>query len=248
MSGIEMAYGDVVASWRARVISDRASLAAALDTYRTRFAYHSGAIENPAITYHDTRDVFENGRVSGFSGDPRTLFEIQNLKSCHEYILDAFEDRRVVDEAFVLEVHSILTQGTYDERRWRAGERPGAYKVRDHVVGSGDVGAMPTEVPSEMDALLREVAEAESGDALTVASYFHAVFENIHPFADGNGRCGRELTNYLLILRDHPPLIVFEQDRVAYYGAMETWDLERDLEPLRTFFMAETIRTWHPGV
>ena len=28
------------------------------------FAYHSGKIENEQITYHDTRDIFESGRIT----------------------------------------------------------------------------------------------------------------------------------------------------------------------------------------
>jgi Fic family protein len=80
-----------------------------------------------------------------------------------------------------------------------------------------------------------------------VAAYFHAVFESIHPFADGNGRVGREIMNYLLLLRNHPPIIVFETDRMGYYGAIETWDMERDLEPMKTFLKAEAIRTWAIG-
>ena len=244
MDAIEVAYRQTVDQWRTRHISSRAQLADALSDYRVRFAYNSGNIENPELTYHDTRDVFEDGRVHGFSGNPRTLFEIQNLRDCHELVLDAFAVRRPVDEPFLLEVHRTLTQGTYDERRWRQGERPGAYKVGDYVVGAGDVGAQPAEVPDEIQALLKEVGGAPSENALTVAAYFHAVLENIHPFADGNGRVGRELMNYLLLVRNHPPIIVFEADRVAYYGAMEAWDADRDLGPLQTFLKVELVRTW----
>jgi Fic family protein len=244
MDTIEAAYRQTVDQWRTRHISSRAQLADALSDYRVRFAYNSGNIENPELTYHDTRDVFEDGRVHGFSGNPRTLFEIQNLRDCHELMLDAFAVRRPVDEPFLLEVHRTLTQGTYDERRWRQGERPGAYKVCDYVVGAGDVVAQPAKVPDEVQALLKEVGGAPSENALTVAAYFHAVLENIHPFADGNGRVGRELMNYLLLVRNHPPIIVFEADRVAYYSAMEAWDAERDLGPLQTFLKVELVRTW----
>lgn len=244
MDAVEVAYGDVVSRWRGRRIASRDQLADVLSDFRVRFAYNSGNIENPELTYHDTRDVFEDGRVRSFTGSPRTLFEIQNLRDCHELVLDAFAARRPLDESFLLETHRTLTQGTYDERRWGQGERPGTYKVGDFVVGAGDVGALPAEVPGEVSALLEEVGEASSGDALTVAAYFHAVLENIHPFADGNGRVGRELMNYLLLVRNHPPLIVFERDRVAYYGAMEAWDAERDLDPLRTFLKVELVRTW----
>jgi hypothetical protein len=117
-----------------------------------RFAHNSGSIENPELTYHDTCDVFEDGRVRGFSGDPRTIFEIQNLKNCHELMLDAFDKRRP-----------------------------------------------------------------------------------------------EELMNYLLLLRNHPPIILFETDRMGYYGAIETWDVERDFEPMKTFLKAEAIRTWAIG-
>ena len=44
------------------------------------FSYNSGKIENEEITLHDTREIFEKGRVVSFTGDVRTLFEIQNLR------------------------------------------------------------------------------------------------------------------------------------------------------------------------
>ena len=52
------------------------------------FAYHSGKIENDEITYHDTRDIFEDGRVREYTGDLKTLFEIQNQKKCYGYIVE----------------------------------------------------------------------------------------------------------------------------------------------------------------
>lgn len=55
----------------------------ALCSFRILFAYHSGKIENEAITYHDTREIFENGKVSGYTCDPRALFEQQNQRLCY---------------------------------------------------------------------------------------------------------------------------------------------------------------------
>ena len=45
------------------------------------------------------------------------------------------------DEATALQAHLLLTQGTYDERRWNRGERPGSYKLGEYVVGAQAVGA-----------------------------------------------------------------------------------------------------------
>ena len=211
------------------------------------FAYNSGKIENADVTYHDTREVFENGRAVGFTGDVRTLFEIQNQKECHELLLDAFSKNRPLDEELVLEVHRVLTQGTYDERRWSRGERPGAYKLHDYVVGLSQVGSTPDAVAQDVADLLAELKAATCENILTVAAYFHMAFEAIHPFADGNGRAGRTLSNYLLVAYDHPPIIVFEEDRMAYYGAMQIWDDEEDLTPMLEFLRAEAVKTWRKG-
>ena len=240
-------YRELVDGWRRLGIRSRDQLAAALQEYRTYFAYNSGRIENPNVTYHDTREVFENGRAVGYTGDVRTLFEIQNQKECHELLLDAFAVERPLDERLVLEVHRTLTQGTYDERRWARGERPGSYKRHDYVVGVSQVGSAPEAVAQDVASLLAELEMANAQNILTVAAYFHAAFEAIHPFADGNGRVGRVLTNYLLVRHDHPPIIIFEEDRMAYYGAMQVWDEEGDLAPMLDLLCAEAAKTWRKG-
>lgn len=240
-------YGAIVREWRSFNLDSREALAAALAEYRIYFAYNSGRIENPAITYHDTREVFENGKAVSFTGDVRTLFEIQNQKECHELLLDAFAQQRPIDEALVLEVHRTLTQGTYDERRWERGERPGTYKLHEYVVGASEVGSSPQAVASDVEALIGELSATTSNNVLTVASYFHAMFESIHPFADGNGRVGRALSNYLLVMNGHPPIIVYDDDKLAYYGALQVFDDEGDLSPMIDFLRAETVKTWLKG-
>ena len=50
--------------------------------------------------------------------------------------------------------------------------------------------------------------------------------------------------NYLLILHGHPPIIIHEEDRRDYYGALEVWDTQQDLIPLRAFLQAQAEKTW----
>ena len=75
-----------------------------------------------------------------------------------------------------------------------------------------------------------------------------AFVENIHPFADGNGRTGRLAMNYFLVLRDHPPIVIHEEDRKGYYEALEAWDREQELEPLRQFLRDQTAKTWEKQI
>lgn len=58
-------------------------------------------------------------------------------------------------------------------------------KLHDYVTGREETGAAAEDVGEEMDELLKEVSEIADKDALTAVAYFHAKFENIHPFVDG---------------------------------------------------------------
>lgn len=241
-------YEKAVAIWQKKNITTDAELSEALNGHSISFAYHSGRIENDRVTYHDTREIFEHDGVTSYTGDLRTLFEIRNAKEANEMLLNAFQKKQAFDESFIKELHRVLTQNTYDTRRWQLGERPGEYKLHDFVTGKEEIGAAPEEVAEEMSELLSEFTEILNHNALTAASYFHAKFENIHPFADGNGRVGRLAMNYFLIMHNHPPIIIHEEDRKGYYAALEAWDARQELDPLQNFLREQTVKTWEKQI
>ena len=241
-------YEKAVAIWQSRKISNDAELAEALNGHSIAFAYHSGKIENEKITYHDTREIFEHDGVTSYTGDLRTLFEIRNAKDANELFLVSFNERRPIDESLVKDFQFRLTQNTYDTRRYQLGERPGEYKLHDYVTGKEEIGAAPEDVAEEIEELLAEIQDISDNTVLTAAAYFHAKFENIHPFADGNGRTGRLLMNYLLVLHNHPPIVIHEEDRRAYFEALEAWDSTQELMPLITFLKEQTAKTWQKQI
>ena len=241
-------YEKAVALWQRRKIKTDAELAEALNGHSIAFAYHSGKIENEQITYNDTREIFEHDGVTSYTGDLRTLFEIRNAKDANELLLSAFNAHRPLDETLVKEFQFRLTQNTYDTRRWQLGERPGEYKKHDYVTGKAEIGASPDDVQEEVSELLSELTDIPAAKALTAAAYFHAKFENIHPFADGNGRTGRLVMNYLLLLNGHPPIIIHEEDRKGYYAALEAWDERQELDPLIRYLQEQTAKTWEKQI
>lgn len=237
-------YQSVLDFWLAKNITSAAQLSEALNAHCISFAYNSGKLENDEITYHDTREVFERDEVTAYTGNLRTLFEIRNSKTAYEYMLDAFDKKLALDEGFIKELQRLLTENTYDKRRWELGERPGEYKKHDYVTGAAEIGASADEVGEEMNELLCELDGIDDKNALTAAAYFHVKFENIHPFADGNGRTGRLAMNYYLLSHSHPPIVIHEEDRKAYYAALEAWDNAQELNAMLAFLKEQTIKTW----
>lgn len=235
----------VVALWRSYKIVSADDLDKYLDSFRILFAYHSGKIENEEITYHDTREIFENGRVVNYTGSPRAVFEQQNQKLCYEILKEKIVKKEPLSIELVKEIHKVLTGGTYDERRYIAnGERPGEFKKHDYVTGIHEVGSAVENVEKDMMDLIVEVNEYKGESVLKVAAYLHARFEYIHPFADGNGRVGRTIMNYYLMTHNHPPLIVYDDDKRIYYECLQKYDETEELNPLYEFLKYETEKTW----
>jgi Fic family protein len=238
-------YSDVLQFWRAGEIQTVAALELRLDNFRVLFAYNSGKIENSEVTYSDTREIFENGRVLNFTGDPRAILELRNQKLCYDFLKGKIVARDALTVGLVLEIHRTLTEGTYDERRYiENGERPGEFKKHDYVTGVLEVGSPAEDVPGEISDLLDEANEYRGEDVLKAAAYLHARFEFIHPFADGNGRVGRTLVNYYLLTRGRPPLVVYDDDKRLYFDCLRHYDEKEEIAPLYEFFKYETEKTW----
>lgn len=242
-------YDQAVKKWQAWKVQTTADLALRLADFSVLFAYHSGKIENDEISYQDTREIFENGKAAGYTGSTRTLLEQQNQKTCHALLQSKIVAREPLSLHLIRTVHRVLTEGTYDERRYAVnGERPGEFKKHDYVTGINEAGSPPDEVEGDLAELIDEVNALGQKAPLKAVAYFHARFENIHPFADGNGRVGRTLLNYWLLINDYPPIIIYEEDRRAYYDALQAYDEQEDLDPLIKFLQRETIKTWRQAM
>jgi Fic family protein len=238
-------YNNVIEVWQSYKINTVNDLEKYLENFRILFAYHSGKIENEEITYNDTREIFENSKVYNYTGSPRVLFEQQNQKLCYEFLKEKIVDKEKISIELVKEIHRVLTSGTYDERRYiENGERPGEFKKHDYVTGINEVGSSAENVASDLKELIDEINEFAGRDCLKAVAYFHAKFEFIHPFADGNGRVGRTLLNYYLLTRNYPPIIIYEEDKNLYYDCLKKYDENEEINPLYEFLKYESEKTW----
>lgn len=241
-------YKQVIDYYRSLILQTKIDYETLLDNFSVLFAYHLGVIENEEIRYEDVKEIFEKGKIINYTGNIKTLYEISNQKGCYEYLLENIVNKTSISDECIKKIHKILTKGTYDEQRYiQNQERPGEYKKHDYITGRNEVGSPVKNVSSEIKELVEEINNFKSDgfeDIFKLVAYAHNVLESIHPFADGNGRVGRVLMNYIFMIHGLPPIIIYDEDKNFYYEALEKFDEEEDLNPTVEFFKYEMEKTW----
>ena len=70
------------------------------------------------------------------------------------------------------------------------------------------------------------VLTIDSEKALAIYSDLHLAFVRIHPFADGNGRMARLVSNLPILKSGLPPVLIDRNRRSEYLMALSAYDLE----------------------
>lgn len=239
-------YEDVLA-WYAGL--DDETRSAELADFALDFGYNSTKLEHSDVHYEEARELYEEGTVTAYTGDVRSLTSLANQQVAFEWMMRQLVRGRRVDEALLMEMHQFIAGGTFSRRQLADGERPGTYKKSDYFAReTHEVGALPAECPRLTRELLGEVNEEldrlTPTRALTVAAYLHNQLVSIHPFSEGNGRVARELSNYILLWGGHPPICIYKDRRDRYFSELEAFDATGDLEPFKDFLREETLESW----
>ena len=185
--------------------------------------YNSNHIEGSRLTHDQTRYIFETNTI-GFENEVVNVddvIETSNHFRCIDMVIDGAGV--TLSEKFIKQLHLVLETGTSDSRKdWFA---VGEYKKIPNEVGGNDT-TLPENVADEMRKLLADYSALTSKNFEDIIA-FHAEFERIHPFQDGNGRVGRLILFKECLKHNIVPFIIEDNLKLFYYRGLKDWNREK---------------------
>ena len=202
--------------------------------------YNSNAIENSTLTLQDTEAIIVHDKIIK-DHEIREIYEVKNLARVTTELLKNPKER--LSTGLILSIHSLLMSGIGDDIAGRF--RSGKEWVR---VGS-HLGANPAFVTGLMSGLVDSYYQNETDYFLDKIAYFHAEFESIHPFTDGNGRMGRVLINQQLALSGYPPIIIQSKSKnTDYYPLFDEYTKTNRYDGFTELFALLLIESLHKRI
>ena len=161
------------------------------EVFCSLFTHDSTGIEGNTLTFSETSHLLFEGIVPK-AKLLREVHEVLNHKKAFDYMLEYSGD---LTKDFILDLHRLVVANTLREDLI---PQIGRYRTVQNFIGRS-IPPNPREVPKLMANLLRWYSNNKGKlHPLVLASHFHAEFEKIHPFVDGNGRVGRLIMNFIL--------------------------------------------------
>lgn len=181
-----------------------------------RMTYSSNHIEGSILTEDQIGLIFD-AEIFDATGSVVRMKDVEEAQGhflAFNHLIKTIDD--VLTEDIIKAFHYCLKAGVFEDRL--NGYAIGEYKKRANIVGDTET-ALPKDVPIMMKNLLDEYSKSEVD--LRALAIFHAKFEKIHPFQDGNGRVGRLILFREALHNDICPFIISDTARVEYINAIK---------------------------
>jgi len=202
--------------------------------FAKEFIFNSNNIEGSKIPPEKVREIIETGDAK--YENKNEVKEVKNSILAFKYLKEQFKFNIIS----VKRLYHILTKDLLDE-----GNVPyqKGFKKIENIVGNSKT-TPPEKVEEELTHLIKWYKQNKNKlHPLILAFEFHRRYESIHPFLNGNGRTGRLIMNKILISQGYSPIIVYKENKVAYFHSIEGANSGR-LKTYYQFMLEQTDRSY----
>ena len=197
-------------------------------------AYNSNKIEGSTLTEEQTASLFDNGTLPK-SDDYYRAKDVEEMNGhflMFNKMLDTLDEP--LTQELIKKFHYELKSGVFEDRA--NGYAIGDYKQRPNMIGMYQT-VRPEDVEKEMNVLMEWYFRQKAN--ISVLAEFHARYESIHPFQDGNGRTGRLILFRECLKNGVVPAVIEDANRNEYLEALKEYREEKSLGKLITLFEKE---------
>ena len=184
-------------------------------TLRISITHHSNAIEGISLSYGETKTLLETGKTANNKPIDEQLIILGFAEAYDVVIREANDRSKILDSSFIKDLHYLIFSKAQSVNPHLVRKPIGAYRSDEaRIVGSSVELTSPNLISQEIDNLLYRFPSNKL--TLEQIAEFHAHYEKIHPFADGNGRTGRLLMSFQCIQNDYIPPLIENENRESY--------------------------------
>lgn len=203
-------------------------------------AYNSNKIEGSTLTEEQTAFLFDNGILPKSEGYYRAkdIEEMNGHFLMFDKIIDTLDS--TLTEKIIKDFHYEFKIGVFEDRA--NNYAIGDYKKLPNMIDMYET-VLPSQVSDEMDKLLSWYNDQKI--TLETLAKFHARYESIHPFQDGNGRTGRLILFRECLYHGIAPFIIEDSNRPEYLDALKMYRQSQDVSALIVLFQKEQEYYWN---
>lgn len=192
------------------------------EEFLVEFTYNSNAIEGNTLTLRET-DMVLRGLTIG-QKPLKDHIEAIGHKEAFDFVCDLVKENVALSESIIKQIHYLVLSDKKQDR--------GVYRrVPVRIMGAHHIPVQPYLILPRMEQLILNYFNSDDS-LITKLALFHLDFESIHPFIDGNGRCGRLLINLELMKAGYPPIDIKFTDRLDYYKAFDEYHVKHNLKAM----------------
>lgn len=195
-------------------------------------AYNSNKIEGSTLTGEQTASLFDTGTIIS-NGD--FIYRAKDVEEMTGHFKMFNEVLKSLDLPLSSEIiksfHYQLKSGVFED--YANGYPIGEFKNRANAV-SDITTELPQNVPQKLESLVNEYNNSKK--QLIDITRFHAEYELIHPFQDGNGRTGRAIILKQCLDSNIMPVIITDDKKEVYIHSLHIAQIEKNYTVLYNFF------------
>ncbi len=209
---------------------------------------HSTQLEGSTITFEEASLLIDEGITP--KGKP--LEHSLMVKNHHEALqlaIKSGKDKAVININLICQLNAAVMSSTGQKYNTALGIinsaegelRKGAVLVQKRYFPSYDkVPTLLNKLSTQLNEMLIKTLSIREQIDLSYFAHFNLV--SIHPHYDGNGRTSRLLMNQIQSRFNLPLSIVYKEDKMEYFSALEKTREVESLKPFKEFMDIQYIK------